>query len=301
VSAAGDGGLWASPCWPLRNKQGPPGASCRAAAILATVHLPPWAQKIVPVVLRSFSDPDSRVRYYACEALYNIAKVRLAARAQGCAVLWRRQLMLPCGLVPCRPLVPRREGRGGHDSGCTGLGWRVQVTRGDFILFFNYVFDALCKMSADPDTNVQSAAHLLDRLVQVGAPAAPAPIPAMPRPALDLAVQPRRAVLEPDTPHASLWVPVLSLCYRTQDVVTGSDQFRCGLCPGPATAATSFGAFGCCLGISHWAQGPLWALAWGWSARAAWSPVGRSCFISRLGPFVGCQRGGAPFHCCASA
>jgi len=28
-------------------------------------------------VLNSFSDQDSRVRYYACEALYNIAKVRI--------------------------------------------------------------------------------------------------------------------------------------------------------------------------------------------------------------------------------
>lgn len=33
-------------------------------------------QQIVPPVLSSFSDHDSRVRYYACEALYNIAKVR---------------------------------------------------------------------------------------------------------------------------------------------------------------------------------------------------------------------------------
>lgn len=33
-------------------------------------------QQIVPPVLNSFSDQDSRVRYYACEALYNIAKVR---------------------------------------------------------------------------------------------------------------------------------------------------------------------------------------------------------------------------------
>ncbi|KAK4400099.1 protein VAC14, partial [Sesamum angolense] len=30
--------------------------------------------QIVPPVLNSFSDQDSRVRYYACEALYNIAK-----------------------------------------------------------------------------------------------------------------------------------------------------------------------------------------------------------------------------------
>ncbi|PHT34329.1 Protein VAC14 -like protein [Capsicum baccatum] len=65
-------------------------------------------------ILNSFSDQDSRVRYYACEALYNIAK----------------------------------------------------VVRGDFIVFFNQIFDALCKLSADSDANVQSAAHLLDRLVK---------------------------------------------------------------------------------------------------------------------------------------
>ncbi|XP_072971988.1 protein VAC14 homolog [Typha angustifolia] len=71
-------------------------------------------EQIVPPVLNSFHDQDSRVRYYACEALYNIAK----------------------------------------------------VVRGDFIIFFNKIFDALCKLSADSDGNVQSAAHLLDRLVK---------------------------------------------------------------------------------------------------------------------------------------
>ncbi|KAI3730687.1 hypothetical protein L1987_61860 [Smallanthus sonchifolius] len=71
-------------------------------------------EQIVPPVINSFSDQDSRVRYYACEALYNIAK----------------------------------------------------VVRGDFIVFFNKIFDALCKLSADSDPNVQRAAHLLDRLVK---------------------------------------------------------------------------------------------------------------------------------------
>uniref|UniRef100_A0A1D1ZJJ1 Protein VAC14 n=1 Tax=Anthurium amnicola TaxID=1678845 RepID=A0A1D1ZJJ1_9ARAE len=71
-------------------------------------------EQIVPPVLNSFLDQDSRVRYYACEALYNIAK----------------------------------------------------VVRGEFIVFFNQIFDALCKLSADSDANVQSAAHLLDRLVK---------------------------------------------------------------------------------------------------------------------------------------
>ncbi|ONK75321.1 uncharacterized protein A4U43_C03F15630 [Asparagus officinalis] len=71
-------------------------------------------QQIVPPVLNSFLDQDGRVRYYACEALYNIAK----------------------------------------------------VVRGDFIVYFNQIFDALCKLSADSDPSVQSAAHLLDRLVK---------------------------------------------------------------------------------------------------------------------------------------
>ncbi|GJN08604.1 hypothetical protein PR202_ga26543 [Eleusine coracana subsp. coracana] len=71
-------------------------------------------EQIVPPVLSSFQDQDSRVRYYACEALYNIAK----------------------------------------------------VVRGDFIIYFNKIFDSLCKLSADSDANVQSAAHLLDRLVK---------------------------------------------------------------------------------------------------------------------------------------
>ncbi|CAH8384216.1 unnamed protein product [Eruca vesicaria subsp. sativa] len=74
-----------------------------------------YLEQIVPPVIASFIDQDSRVRYYACEALYNIAK----------------------------------------------------VVRGEFIVFFNKIFDALCKLSADSDANVQSAAHLLDRLVKV--------------------------------------------------------------------------------------------------------------------------------------
>jgi hypothetical protein len=43
----------------------------------------------------------------------------------------------------------------------------MQVTRGDLIVFFNEIFDALCKLSADSDQSVQSAAHLMDRLVKV--------------------------------------------------------------------------------------------------------------------------------------
>ncbi|XP_034223645.1 protein VAC14 homolog isoform X3 [Prunus dulcis] len=85
-----------------------------AATVGLTSEAAQHLEQIVPPVLDSFSDQDSRVRYYACEALYNIAK----------------------------------------------------VVRGDFIIFFNKIFDALCKLSADSDANVQSAAHLLDRLVK---------------------------------------------------------------------------------------------------------------------------------------
>ncbi|KAG2276469.1 hypothetical protein Bca52824_059024 [Brassica carinata] len=35
-----------------------------------------YLEQIVPPVIDSFTDQDSRVRYYACEALYNIAKVK---------------------------------------------------------------------------------------------------------------------------------------------------------------------------------------------------------------------------------
>ncbi|CAM0951079.1 unnamed protein product [Alopecurus aequalis] len=81
---------------------------------LSSEAAPQHLDLIVPPVLSTFLDPDSKVRYYACEALYNIAK----------------------------------------------------VVRGDLIVYFNRIFDALCKLSADSDTSVQSAAHLLDRLVK---------------------------------------------------------------------------------------------------------------------------------------
>lgn len=35
----------------------------------------PYLSEIVPPVLACFSDQDARVRYYACESMYNIAKV----------------------------------------------------------------------------------------------------------------------------------------------------------------------------------------------------------------------------------
>lgn len=39
------------------------------------MHLP----ELVQPVLTCFDDPDARVRYYACESLYNISKVARGA------------------------------------------------------------------------------------------------------------------------------------------------------------------------------------------------------------------------------
>lgn len=57
--------------------------------------LPKYLELIVPPVLACFTDQDARVRYYACEAMYNIAK----------------------------------------------------VAKGEILTYFNYIFDALCKVS----------------------------------------------------------------------------------------------------------------------------------------------------------
>ncbi|KAI1277804.1 vacuolar protein 14 C-terminal Fig4p binding-domain-containing protein [Xylaria sp. FL0933] len=46
-----------------------------AAAIALGPELPRYLEIIVPPVLACFTDQDARVRYYACESMYNIAKV----------------------------------------------------------------------------------------------------------------------------------------------------------------------------------------------------------------------------------
>ncbi|XP_052481334.1 protein VAC14 homolog isoform X3 [Gossypium raimondii] len=88
-----------------------------AATVGLTSEAAQHLEQIVQPVLNSFSDQDSRVRYYACEALYNIAKVK-----------------------------------------------------GDWFAYDPFSLSLLVFMTnsghADSDGNVQSAAHLLDRLVK---------------------------------------------------------------------------------------------------------------------------------------
>ncbi|ORX61070.1 hypothetical protein BCR36DRAFT_579132 [Piromyces finnis] len=49
--------------------------SLAAAAIALGPHVDKYLEDIVPPVLSCFIDQDSRVRYYACESMYNITKV----------------------------------------------------------------------------------------------------------------------------------------------------------------------------------------------------------------------------------
>ncbi|KAL2024785.1 hypothetical protein VTK56DRAFT_5606 [Thermocarpiscus australiensis] len=85
-----------------------------AAAIALGSELPRYLEVIVPPVLACFTDQDARVRYYACEAMYNIAK----------------------------------------------------VAKGEILIYFNYIFDALCKLAADSELSVKNGAELLDRLIK---------------------------------------------------------------------------------------------------------------------------------------
>lgn len=85
-----------------------------AAAIALGPELPRYLETIVPPVLACFVDQDARVRYYACEAMYNIAK----------------------------------------------------VAKGEILIYFNHIFDALCKLGADSELSVKNGAELLDRLIK---------------------------------------------------------------------------------------------------------------------------------------
>ncbi|KAL1956201.1 hypothetical protein VTO42DRAFT_7548 [Malbranchea cinnamomea] len=73
-----------------------------------------YLTQIVPPVLACFTDQDARVRYYACESMYNIAK----------------------------------------------------VAKGEILVYFNDIFDALCKLASDSELSVKNGAELLDRLVK---------------------------------------------------------------------------------------------------------------------------------------
>ena len=49
------------------------GLAATAIGLMQDIHL--YLDALLPPVLHCFDDPESRVRYYSCESLYNIAKV----------------------------------------------------------------------------------------------------------------------------------------------------------------------------------------------------------------------------------
>ncbi|EEB06198.1 vacuolar protein [Schizosaccharomyces japonicus yFS275] len=73
-----------------------------------------FLESILLPVLYCLNDTDSKIRYYACESLYNIGK----------------------------------------------------VAKGELFRFFNPIFDALSKLSADQELTVKNGAELLDRLIK---------------------------------------------------------------------------------------------------------------------------------------
>lgn len=85
-----------------------------AAIALGTNNVSRYLSRILPPVLACFGDQNDQVRFYACESLYNIAK----------------------------------------------------IAKGEILVFFNEVFDVLCKVSADSENSVRGAAELLDRLIK---------------------------------------------------------------------------------------------------------------------------------------
>lgn len=86
-----------------------------------------YIPQLVPPVIKCFVDQDTGVRYYACESLYNIAKI-----ARGNILIYFNEIF---------------------DHLC-------KVTN------FSFVFDNFLQLAADPDTKVRNGAQLLDRLIK---------------------------------------------------------------------------------------------------------------------------------------
>ncbi|KAH9989128.1 vacuolar protein 14 C-terminal Fig4p binding-domain-containing protein [Russula vinacea] len=83
-------------------------------AIALGADIAPYMERFLDALLICFSDPENRVRYFAAECLYNIAK----------------------------------------------------VSKGEVLVYFNPIFDALSKLAADPELSVKNGAELLDRLLK---------------------------------------------------------------------------------------------------------------------------------------
>eukprot|EP00916_Digyalum_oweni_P018278 GHVL01030683.1.p1 GENE.GHVL01030683.1~~GHVL01030683.1.p1 ORF type:complete len:701 (+),score=130.02 GHVL01030683.1:58-2160(+) len=90
----------------------------------------------------------------------------LTALASACLGLQSRakdyvDLFFPSILKGCDDAVPRVR-----YLACEALYNALKVTRESALVYFNSIFDALCKLFADPDTEVKSGAHFVDRLLK---------------------------------------------------------------------------------------------------------------------------------------
>ncbi|SCU88840.1 LADA_0E12332g1_1 [Lachancea dasiensis] len=98
---------------PMARNAGLMGLAAGAIA-LGSTEVARYLDRILPPVLACFGDQNDQVRFYACESLYNIAK----------------------------------------------------IAKGEILVYFNEIFDVLCKISADTESSVRGAAELLDRLIK---------------------------------------------------------------------------------------------------------------------------------------
>ncbi|CUS20269.1 LAQU0S01e02806g1_1 [Lachancea quebecensis] len=98
---------------PMARNAGLMGLAAGAIA-LGSTEVARYLDRILPPVLACFGDQNDQVRFYACESLYNIAK----------------------------------------------------IAKGEILVYFNEIFDVLCKISADTETSIRGAAELLDRLIK---------------------------------------------------------------------------------------------------------------------------------------
>lgn len=81
---------------------------------LGPKNIPSYLSTIIPPILICFEDQNEQVRFYACESLYNIAK----------------------------------------------------IAKGEILVYYNDIFDVLCKITSDPVSNVKNAASVLDKLIK---------------------------------------------------------------------------------------------------------------------------------------